>query len=380
MTLDLDRVVSLFQRTFATRPTVVASAPGRVNLLGEHLDYNAGPVLPFAIERRTWVAAGPGTGYSLWSTALGGAPVRREPGPRRGDWTDYILGVDRELRAGDRAPEGGRLAVVSDLPAGAGLSSSAALAVAGAAALVALTGRRLDPDAAADTAYRAEHDYVGVRCGRMDQTVVAHATPGQAILLETGTGTRREVPLGFRTWVLPTGVDHSLADGGYNARRAECERALEVCRRRVPALPALAGLEPEELPDVMAELPPPLDRRVRHVVTETARTRRAAAALDRGDLAEVGRLMVEGHESLRDDYQCSVAQADALVEAALQDGALGARLTGAGWGGSVIMLAPEAVGERAAAAACEHLARHFGPVPQPWSTGAAAGMRLDLMP
>jgi galactokinase len=288
--------------------------------------------------------------------------------------------VDRELRARDRAPEGGRLAVLSDLPAGAGLSSSAALAVAGAAALAGLTGRRLDPDAAADAAYRAEHDYVGVRCGRMDQTVVAHATPGRALLLETGTGARREVPLGFRTWVLPTGVDHSLADGGYNARRAECERALEICRRRVPGLPALTGLEPETLPDIMAELPPPLDRRVRHVVTETARTRRAAAALDRGDLAEVGRLMVEGHESLRDDYECSVPQADALVEAALQHGALGVRLTGAGWGGSVIMLAPEAVGSHAAAAACEHLDRHFGPVPQPWSTGAAAGMRLDLMP
>lgn len=380
MTLDLDRVVSLFQRTFGTRPTVVASAPGRVNLIGEHLDYNGGPVLPFAIERRTWVAAGPATGYSLWSAASEGPPVRREPGPRRGDWTDYILGVDRELRARDRAPEGARLAVVSDLPAGAGLSSSAALAVAGAAALAGLTGRRLDPDGAADAAYRAEHDYVGVRCGRMDQTVVAHATPGRALLLETGIGARREVPLGFRTWILSTGVDHSLADGGYNARRAECERALEICRRRVPGLAALAGLEPEVLPDVMAELPPPLDRRVRHVVTETARTRRAAAALDRGDLAEVGRLMVEGHESLRDDYECSVAQADALVEAALQHGALGARLTGAGWGGSVIMLAPEAVGSHAAAAACEHLARHLGPAPQPWSTGAAAGMRLDLMP
>jgi len=380
MTLDLDRVASLFQRTFGAPPIVVASAPGRVNLIGEHLDYNGGPVLPFAIERRTWVAAGRATGYSLWSAAAGAPPVRREPGPRRGDWTDYILGVDRELRARDQAPEGGRLAVVSDLPTGAGLSSSAALAVAGAAALAGLTGRRLDSDAAADAAYRAEHDYVGVRCGRMDQTVVAHATPGRALLLETGTGARREVPLGFRTWVLPTGVDHSLADGGYNARRAECERALEVCRRRVPGLPALAGLGPETLPDVMSELPPPLDRRVRHVVAETARTRRAAAALDRGDLAEVGRLMVKGHESLRDDYECSVPQADALVEAALQHGALGARLTGAGWGGSVIMLAPEAVGSHAAAAACEHLDRHFGPVPQPWSTGAAAGMRLDLMP
>ena len=182
-----------------------------------------------------------------------------------------------ELRARHQAPEGAQLAVVSDLPAGAGLSSSAALALAAAAALTALTGRRLDGDAAADAAYRAEHDYVGVRCGRMDQTVVAHATAGRALLIETDTGARREVPLGFRTWILSTGVDHSLADGGYNARRAECERALEVCRRRFPSLPTLAGLEPEALSDVMTELPPPLDRRVRHVVSETARTRRAAA-------------------------------------------------------------------------------------------------------
>jgi galactokinase len=380
MALELDRVASLFQRTFGVAPAVVASAPGRVNLIGEHLDYNGGPVLPFAIERRIWVAGSTAPGYSLWSSTLGGSPVRREPGPRRGDWTDYVLGVDHELRGRRQAPDGALLAVVSDLPAGAGLSSSAALAVAAAAALAALTGRRLDADAAADVAYRAEHDYVGVRCGRMDQTVVAHASAEAALLLETDTGVRRDVPLGFRTWVLPTGVDHSLADGGYNARRAECERALEICRRRFPDLAALAGLEPEALAEVMPALPPPLDRRVRHVVTETARTRHAVTALDRGDLAEVGRLLVEGHESLRQDYECSVPQADVLVEAALEQGALGARLTGAGWGGSVIMLAPEAVAARAAAAACERLARRFAPGPEPWSTGAAGGMRLDLMP
>src|SRR5262245_21762493 len=168
MTLDLHRIISLFQQTFGTPPAVVASAPGRVNLIGEHLDYNGGPVLPFAVERRTWIAASPAPAYSLWSSALGGPPVRREPGPRRGDWTDYILGMDQELRSRHQAPDGGRLAVVSDLPAGAGLSSSAALAVAAAAALAGLAGRRLDADGAAEAAYRAEHDYVGVRCGRMD--------------------------------------------------------------------------------------------------------------------------------------------------------------------------------------------------------------------
>ncbi len=380
MALELDRVASLFQRTFGVPPAVVASAPGRVNLIGEHLDYNGGPVVPFAIERRTWVAASPAPGYSLWSSTLGGLPVRREPGPRLGDWTDYVLGVDHELRSLHQAPDGAMLAVVSDLPAGAGLASSAALSVAAAVTLAALTGHRLDADAAAEAAYRAEHDYVGVRCGRMDQTVVSHASAEAALLLETDAGARRDVPLGFRTWILPTGVDHSLADGGYNARRVECERAMEICRRRFPDLTGLAGLEPDRLAEVMADLPPPLDRRVRHVVTETARTRRAAAALEHGKLAEVGRLLVEGHESLRRDYECSVPQADVLVETALENGALGARLTGAGWGGSVIMLAPEAVAARAAAAACERLARRYAPGPDPWSTGAAGGVRLDLMP
>jgi galactokinase len=377
---DLDQVVSLFQRTYGSSPPVVASAPGRVNLIGEHLDYNGGPVLPFAIQRRVWVAAAPAAEFSLASEAVGSGVVRRTEGPPRGegDWTDYVMGVVRALEPLGGAPEGASVAVVSDLPAGAGLSSSAALAVASAAALARLGGRRLPPEDLAEVAYRAEHDYVGVRCGRMDQTVVAHAAEGTAMLFETAAGTRRTCPVPFRTWILPTGVDHTLAGSGYNARRAECERALELCRRRWPGLPALAGLGPEALPEALALLPPPLDRRVRHVVTETARTRQAAAALERRDLAEVGRLLREGHASLRDDYECSVPQADLLVAAAAEQGALGARLTGAGWGGSVIMLAPDARGPEVAEAVSELLARRFDAAPPVWSTAAAGGARLEL--
>ena len=377
---DLAQVASLFQRTYGVAPSAVASAPGRVNLIGEHLDYNGGPVLPFAIERRIWVAAGPAPGFALASSAVGAEILRREPGPARGgeDWTDYVMGVVGELQAMGAAPDGARVAVASDLPAGAGLSSSAALSVASAAALARLGGRRLPQEDLAEVAFRAEHDYVGVRCGRMDQTVVAHAAEGSAMLFETATGVRRSYPVPFRTWILPTGVDHSLAAGGYNARRAECERALELCRRRWPGLTALAALEPEALPQALALLPPPLDRRLRHVVTETARTRRAAAALERGDLPEVGRLLVQGHESLRDDYECSVEQADVLVRAAVEHGALGARLTGAGWGGSVIMLAPDGLGDEVAAAVSDRFARRYGPAPAAWSTSAAAGARLDL--
>jgi galactokinase len=377
---DLGQVVSLFQRSFGAGPSVVASAPGRVNLIGEHLDYNGGPVLPFAIERRVWLAAGPAAGFSLTSGAIGGEVVRREEGPPRGegDWTDYVMGVVRELRVPGGAPDGARVAVVSDLQPGAGLSSSAALSVASAAALGRLAGRRLSPEDLAEVAYRAEHDYVGVRCGRMDQTVVAHAAEGTAMLFETATGTRRSYPVPFRTWILPAGVDHRLADGGYNARRAECDRALELCRRRWPGLESLAALDSSALAEALAMLPSPLDRRVRHVVTETGRTRRAAAALERGDLPEVGRLLVAGHESLRDDYECSVEQADLLVRAAVDLGALGARLTGAGWGGSVIILAPDAPGPEVVAAVAERFARRFGAAPAAWSTTAAGGARLDL--
>jgi galactokinase len=375
---DLDQVVSLFQRTYGSGPLVVASAPGRVNLIGEHLDYNGGPVLPFAIERRVWVAASSAAEFSLTSSAAGGDEVRREQGPPRGggDWTDYVMGVVLEL--GDGAPRGAHVAVVSDLPVGAGLSSSAALSVASAAALGRLSGRRHPPEDLADIAFRAEHDYVGVRCGRMDQTVVAHASKGTAMLFETARGTRRTYPVPFRTWILPTGVDHSLADGGYNVRRAECERALELCRQRWPGLVSLAALEPGALPEALVFLPPPLDRRVRHVVTETARARQAADALERGDLPEVGRLLVQGHASLRDDYECSVEQADLLVQAAMEHGALGARLTGAGWGGSVIMLAPDSRGPDVVAGVAERFARRYGAAPAAWSTAAADGARLDL--
>jgi galactokinase len=372
----LEQVRSLFQQTYGIPPAVIASAPGRVNLIGEHLDYNGGPVLPFAIDRRTWVAAGPGTVFELVTAQPGLERVRRPAGPARGDWSDYVVGVARELGA---AAGGARVAVTSELPIGGGLSSSAALAVASAAALSQLAGARPNTDTLADLAFRAEHDYVGVRCGRMDQTVVAHATEGSALYLDTATGSAVACPFSHVVWVVPTGVEHALTGGSYNVRRAECSRALEVCRGRWPELPALAALPSSDLPDALALLPPPLDRRVRHVVTETGRTREAKAALQRGDLAALGRLLDAGHDSLRDDYECSIPEADFLVESAGRHGALGGRLTGAGWGGSVILLVAgddeSQVVERVAA----DFGRRFGRAPAAWRARAAGGVRLELV-
>ena len=248
----------------------------------------------------------------------------------------------RELRAIGAAPAGARVAVATTLPIGAGLSSSAALTVAAAKALSLLAGRRLTPAQLVEVAYRAEHDQVGVRCGRMDQTIAAHAAPGTALLFETATGAIQRVPFPGRLWVVETGVSHRLTGGELNQRRRECEEALALCRAAVAGARAPGGsLDRRPADGQRPGSPPELAARTRHVVTETFRTRMAADALARGDLGQVGWLLVEGHESLRVDYRSTIPEADAIVELAMEHGAYGARLTGAGWGGCVVVLAPE---------------------------------------
>jgi galactokinase len=370
---------SLFESSFSSRPAVAASAPGRVNLLGEHTDYNGGPVLPVALERRTAVAAGLEDGWFVVSAIDGtvrGVEIDR---PLRRDWTDYLVGVVRELRAIGAAPVGARVAVASTLPIGAGLASSAALTVAAAKALSLLAGRRLTPAQLVEVAYRAEHDQVGVRCGRMDQTIAAHAAPGTALLFETASGTIHRVPFPGRLWVAETGVSHQLTGGELNQRRRECEEALALCRRVWPGLVHLSDLSTDDLPTVKARLVPDLAARVRHVVTETFRTRMAADALGRGDLGQLGWLLVEGHESLRVDYRSTIPEADAIVELAMDRGAYGARLTGAGWGGCVVVLAPEDRSARVLAEIAQGFRDGFGREPAVWSTRAASGARRETL-
>ncbi|HXE57483.1 MAG TPA: galactokinase family protein [Gemmatimonadales bacterium] len=369
--------VSLFLDTFGGPPLAGASAPGRVNLIGEHTDYNGGPVLPLAIQRRTAVVAGPSQTWEAVS-ALDGVVERIDPdGPMRKAWTDYLAGIVRVLRRLRAAPSAARLAVAGDVPIGAGLSSSASLLVAAAKALSLLAGRRLGPGDLAEAAYVAEHDEVGVRCGRMDQTIAAHARPGAAILFETATGTIRQVPVPGRVWILETGVSHKLSGGALNQRRRECEEALAILRAHGLRLEHLADLAPEDLPRAAAALPPPLVPRVRHVVTETARTRAAADLLARGDLAGLGRLLREGHESLRTDYQSTIPEADFLARVAVDKGAYGARLSGAGWGGALVMLAPAGREARVAAELQEAFRREFGRTLTLWATRAAGGVRAE---
>ncbi|MGZ8398425.1 MAG: galactokinase [Gemmatimonadales bacterium] len=371
---------SLFASTFATRPTVAASAPGRVNLIGEHTDYNGGPVLPVALERRTAVAGRAAQRWVFISGTEGEAHAIDIDAPMRSAWTDYIVGVVRELRALGAAPSGAELAFSTNLPLGAGLSSSAALTVATAKAVSLLAGKRLSPTALVEVAFRAEYHQVGVRCGRMDQTIAAHGERGSALFFDTASGVLRQVPFPGRLWIVETGVSHRLTGGALNERRRECEEALAFCREWRPGLAHLAQLSPGDLPEIGRRLPPPLVPRVRHVVTETARTRSAADALAAGELSTLGRLLVEGHESLRADYESTIPEADFIVASAVEHGACGARLTGAGWGGAVVVLAPAEREARVVAEIGRDFEKRYQRLPVTWSTRASRGVRRETIP
>ena len=333
--------IDLFHETFGTTPRAVASAPGRVNLIGEHTDYNGGPVLPIAIPARTTAAVGPGApgdaGVLEAVSTRDRTVVRvkwQDELPR--SWAAYLAGVLRELWSLAVVPPHGsaRIAVASDLPVGAGLASSAALAVAVAKALAPA----LKPRQIAGVAFRAEHDHVGVRCGVMDQTIAALGKRDHALLFECASLEATQIPFGARLLLVDTGKRHDLSAGGLNVRRAECEEAVKRLKVELPELAWLASWPPEWLLRLKRALPEPLRSRAVHVVSETARARFAAQLLAQRKLKQFGRLLYESHESCRRLYECSSPELDTVVGAAKRAGALGARLTGAGWGGVAMVL------------------------------------------
>ncbi|HEX6533190.1 MAG TPA: galactokinase [Gemmatimonadaceae bacterium] len=371
-------VRAFFDRAFGGAPDVIASAPGRVNLIGEHTDYNGGEVLPIAIERRTWVAArrvsGSSTRVVSASEAAPGAFDARWPGAS-GAWWDYVAGVFAALERRGLPLPAAQLAVWSDLPMGVGLSSSAALEVASALALVALTGTRIEPRDVALVAHRAEREFVGLDVGIMDQYASALARAECALHLWCDSGALEHVPMRESVLVMDTGVPRELRHSEYGTRREECERALALLRRDDPALRSLAAATPEAIAD--AALPPPLDLRALHVSEETRRVRRLVELLRAGQPLD-GAVLAASHESLRTKYACSSPELDWVVaRAAAAPGVRGARLTGAGWGGCAIAVgeAP-ALAEAAPAIAAEY-ARAFGREARWWITGAAGGATLS---
>jgi galactokinase len=315
---------------------VTAFAPGRVNLIGEHTDYNEGLSLPFAVGYGITVDASAlaGRRIEVDATDLDAADSFEIERPKRvKGWRAFARGLVSELVAAGVPVPGARLRIAGTVPRGAGLSSSAALEVAVALALIALAGGPdLDRTELAKLCSRVENEWVGAQTGLLDQLASLHGETGHAVRIDFRSLELRQVPLeleGHRLVTLDSGEKHSHAASGYNERRAQCA---EACR--------LLGIESlrEATPELIADLPDPLDRRARHVLSENARVDRAVEALRRRELGELGRLLDESHASLRDDYEVSTAAVEAAIRRLKEHGALGARIMGGGFGGRVLGL------------------------------------------
>ena len=371
---------AFFRTTFGDDPDLIASSAGRVNLIGEHLDYNGGQVLPMAIERRTQVAIrharnGSSVAASASHRAVGRFDV--EHPTRAGHWWDYVAGVVVALaREGVHVPQF-EAAVWSDVPSGAGLSSSAALEVATGTALNALAGASLPLKTIARAGWRAENEFVGVPCGIMDQFASALGQPGHALHIWCDTEATEQIPFTESVLIFDTATKRSLRTSDFQRRREECEDAFRRLRQRYPDLKNLASATPEQVRD--AHLPEPLDRRALHVTEENVRVQQVVAALTAGEPIP-GDLLYASHRSLRDLFQCSTPELDWFVdEASHVPGILGARLTGAGWGGCAIAVGARDALERAAAELPEKYERAFGRQPRTWITRAAVGAHVDAL-
>lgn len=352
---DAHALRAAFVARFGAQP-LLFRAPGRINLIGEHTDYSDGFVLPAAIDRQCLVAGAANGRAKLRVFARDlDAEAEIDCGHffRQGDWRDYVGGVYFTLRAAGLPILSCDLMIASDVPMGAGVSSSAALEVALVRALLAVSGLDAPPRAIAAFAREAERAFVGVPCGPMDQFISVHGRAGHALLLDCRAMQARALPIPARAafLVVDSGVKHALSDGGYAERRADCEEAAK--RLGIPAL-----RDADEAMLMRANLPERLLHRARHVVRENARCQAGAAALEAGDLASFGVLMRQSHQSLAEDFAVTCPETDALAALCWQTpGVLGARQMGGGFGGAVLAL----VEAQAAQAALAHIGARYLP-------------------
>ncbi len=372
-----------FREHFGSEATHVAAAPGRVNLIGEHIDYCDGFVLPFAIERTVLIAAATnGTGEARIATAFDTEPatfsvkIDQEIGDPK--WSNYLRGVVQGFRKRGIDVPGFDAFIVSSLPGGAGLSSSAALECAVATLLENLTGTEITTREKALLAQKAEHDFAGVPCGIMDQFASSFGKDGQLVLIDCRSTETELVPFtdpSLSILVSNTKVSHELSDGGYAARRKSTEDGLAAIGKA-----SWRDVSPEDLESATSAMSEVTFRRSRHVVGEIARTIGAVDALKAGDFSSLGRLMYESHVSLRDDFEVSCLELDQLVATASEIGAaggvIGARMTGGGFGGSTVTLCETAKAEAIAAALVKSYEATFGFAPEIFASRPAEGARM----
>lgn len=375
-----------FQKHFGVRPSVAAASPGRVNLIGEHIDYLDGWVLPVAIDRHLVIEADLSTTgqFEIVPVDAGfGEAVRfsREELHRRTDpaenWLNYLLGVIAGYEAEGFTVPAFRAVVHADLPTGAGLSSSAAFETATALVIEAFTGAGKETRERALLCQRAEHEYAGVPCGIMDQLAVGACRSDRALLIDCRNLDLSQVPLppGLSLLVTNSGVKHALADGAYRQRREQCEEALKILGLR-----SFREVTMEKVAAAREALGDVRFRRARHTVGEMQRVLDFVEAMQGGDTLEMGRLLREGHDSLRDDFEVSCEELDFLVDAAYEAGAecghVGSRMTGGGFGGSIISLVRSGDADRLRDRIVAAFEERYGRKPASFVTSAVDGAKV----
>ena len=377
--MTTDELRALFKARFNSEPEIITSAPGRVNIIGEHTDYNGGQVLPIAIDRRTYLAlrASPQGNLSRvfsQSETRDGEFDARAP-ERAGAWWDYMAGVCAEITRDGIVPPQFDAVVASDVPIGAGLSSSAALEVATGLGLSALAKQSLDKKDLALVGWRAENQFVGVNSGVMDQFASALCERGRALHVWCDTFDTESVPMEECVLIFDTATTRSLRGSQFNTRRSECEEAFRLLKSKFPELNNLADASVTEVED--ADLPDLLGRRALHVVEENGRVGTVVRELHTTGCVP-GSVLYDSHESLRSQYECSTPQLDWFVSRMREsEGISGARLTGAGWGGCAIAVgSPEALSAVKDKIAADY-EKQFGLEPRIWLTFAGDGARIE---
>jgi len=377
---------AIFQQQYGHAPAVVGYAPGRLEFIGNHVDYNGGLVIGATIDRGVQVAASKRTDRRIrvFSPAYG-TPVETDLDglvPLKGStaWANYPLGVAWSLQKnGGPLPMGFDLAIAGDLPAGAGLSSSAALELATAVALRELFGLSIAPVNLARWCRQAENEFVGMPCGILDQGVSMFGEAGRLVLIDCRAETFNTVPVpeSARFWIFNTGAKHALLDSLYAARRRECEAALAVLKRHHPSATLLAEIPSAEVERYRAELTPTQFTRALHVTREIERVQQTAQALEKGDLAAVGKLLVQSHQSSRELFENSCPELDYLVDRLVKlPGVYGARLTGGGFGGAVMALTTPEFNAAVAQPVTDAYTKQFNHEPVVFTTRTGPGARV----
>ena len=386
--MTISKIRAQFVELFGKAPRVF-SAPGRVNLIGEHTDYNDGFVLPMAIDRRTYVAAAVRDDRLIrcLSMAFDGQiqfELNRGLQPA-GDWADHVRGLAFCLMQDEFRLKGADVLIASDVPIGAGLGSSAALEISTGFALLKIADQPVDLVDLALTAQRAAHEFTGTKCGIMDQYIACLGIEDYALLIDCRNLEYRPVPMkslirpdAVRVVVCNSMIKHDLSSGKYNQRRAECEEGLQRLSKYLPGIQSLRDVEQDEFDLYADSLPRVIRRRCNHVITENARTLAAVESLENGDPEEFGQLMYASHRSLKEDYEVSCPELDLLVESALQcEGVLGARMTGGGFGGCTVNLVENAQIENFIAKICRDYESETGIRPECHVCVASGGVREE---